>query len=414
MRMVCARLLAVWLGLAALVPPAAAQEVSVTSYRVRVVDVEQDPGGRLLHFAMRCERGLQNLLDQAPPATAIQVFCRPLPPRLMGNLIQVGLDPAEQSSGEPATLVRAILWRRFLEARPEREFTAGQVPDWLVTAMWLYTRREPGGAFVGVPYSSYRLSLEAGRQPQLAAIADRPVPPAFASLHELYAENCLGLLRLLLAEDRAFLVRLFAASDPAASPSQNLLTAMCQPRRFAPDPQTWFARELPRLVFRFDQPWSHERVKAKLEEALRVTVLLPDELGRPGARQVPVLEVAAVLRDYRCNALALDRKIAAIMVLQQSCPLLLRDPLGEYVEALTLIRGGNRLDGEVRFAYAQDSFAAAWQRSQAIQDHLLQVELERGRLRPPVREVLDAAPFEFEGRLNAWLDTLERPGGRPR
>jgi hypothetical protein len=399
-----------WAGLAALVwlPGVWGQAATASANYQVVVDWPGNPAAarELMALVIRTEPIIRRATDGQLAALQLRYQSKRQESVLVGQSWL--LPPPPTDAGFAAAVIRQLLHRRVVTWRSDPSYPLAAIPDWVVAAIGFRALHETEGP-APRSYTSYRALLNAGKQPSLRQLLDQPVAPRWPEFYQLYGESCAGVLRLMQQADRQALFALLAKSDPKAFNQAMTKQGLTDPATA----QAWFTRQLPRLVWRLDQPSDYEVIRESLQELLTVRILTPGADGEFGFRRVPLEDLALYVKDTARPEIPWEQLRQDCLVMAVECPPLARPAVLAHLKALETLHAGKVDAYRVELAAAQQLLHEASTQGQAIRDWLLDRERvlfsARHRLGPVMDPILQA-PLggEYRQQIQAYLEEREQ------
>ncbi len=402
--------------------PSARAQVEDSHYRIVILGEADTASRTLLRQAIACEEAVRRVVNRP---SVMPLYLLPDIERqyFRYNFLFYGLNSETDPVKQTHALVRAGLYRAACELNPDnRRIPTSAVPAWLVAAVH-HQLLQPDDAASRHVYVGPRLLAQADRIPAWQKLVDLPPDPAQPLFYLLQAEADAALLTLCRRQERRFVDRLLEHLDPEQPPSAAIAALL--PTPFAGnDSQAWFEDALRKLAFRLDQTGSYDYVRQQLRDIEMVSIAVPGDGGAYGIRKVHLEDVPQYLDRYDYKRHNVDAMIRDVFSLMQNCPVVLRQSLAMYVEALDALRQGNIRAFTTQIKAARARFNADYDFGTRVVAYLEDVELQHeSPAKRLFRYLNEHAPApempSFRRDVADYLDALEQrrpaapsPGGQ--
>lgn len=387
-----------------LLPLAALGELQESRERNIVVEAPGDAARPWLEFALRADQDVRKLLgtgDAVPTGTLHlriatgdqsshplrlaftgQEFHLHIAQRIYTALVlrSAAPDRARPPELRSATWLAAALASRELSVNPQR-------PAW-------------GVAY----YEPIRASFRSGAFPDVLRLATHPVPPEHPALFRFYTMHCDLLAATIQAakfpdgNPFARILQLEAqGNDPAEA-----LAAVLQPLLAEGETvQAWYERLAPPISRRGSRQNRAEVIVEQLDNLTTVPAMTR-QLGDIRVSRIPLEDLPESLPDHRLDRAGIADIYAKVYELSKDAPLLLRDPLYAYMNALDQLGKGNKRAFRKAMQLARADFKQATRRQTAIETMLDQFQ----ETYAPAEDRFDIY-FDTVGRADRDLRALD-------
>ena len=275
-------------------------------------------------------------------------------------------------------LIRAMILRRI---RENQQLAGGAIAslDWLTAAVCNRVFYDGKGfrTFYSPDFRVPRSQFLSGHFPDLNLLLSQAFPPGDSPLFRLYLLHCDLLLGAIenQAQAETFFSKLFELENYGRSSSESF-EFLLRPTRSADETlQSWYEKRVLEESGRGWQLNEADDTLAELQDLLNIPVLQAGE--RSAIKRLPLEKIPKLLEDYKLNALAISLMQKRVLSLAKNAPLLLREPLQQFNEALASLQRGENARFRKQFRQARKDFNAALKRQNRIAEMLEQNASER-------------------------------------
>ena len=353
----------------------AADTVTDSRYRFRIEAAAPDTAARIADLARGCATGANRLfsLDRIPNEYIVVRVVDESVPAVVAAGTDLTVSTATPLSVVTHALGRAVLLR-YAKSVAETAIPAPEHFDWLAAAVVfevLACTSHPDNAQPEPDYQPARVLFQDGTYPRLAELVTSPILPAPAreAVYRLYALHCHLLLRAVAAgpprdRDRLRqLVQLLAHGREPIVALQFVLGASLNDGRGL---QRWYEREAPRVSRQGRRQARADEVLARLRMLETVPMVMPGQEDF-GCERVPIDEVPKTLKSYALDREALQAKLHNLFELVKDAPVLLQEPLADYIDAFQALERGRTFTFKRRLRKARKRFRKAMTRQRAVE-----------------------------------------------